>query len=95
MTYAVPLLLALSSCVSVIERDGPDAQGYRWVKDGAVGEPVVHTGVDVFLMCGQEKKALSCAVIRDGVCRVFLPEEPQPWQLAHELRHCEGWRHPK
>ena len=91
--YALILML-LASCTRV-ETDGPDAQGYRWQKDGPTGTPVIHRDVDVALYCGLEEKALSCAVQRgDGICNIYLPEKPQPWQEAHELRHCAGWRHP-
>lgn len=77
-----------------VETDGPDAQGYKWIKDGPVGTPVLHQRADVYLACGLEYKAKSCAVIAGGVCHVYLPPDPEPWQEAHELRHCQGWRHP-
>ena len=97
MGRCLSLLIAaalLSSCTRV-ETDGPDAQGYRWQKDGPIGTPILHRNVDVSLYCGLEEKALSCAIQRgDGNCDVYLPERPQPWQEAHELKHCAGWRHP-
>lgn len=91
-----PLILAvfvLAACTKV-ETDGPDAQGYKWQKDGASGVPVIHRDMDVFLYCGLEHNAKSCAIVAGGQCHVYLPRDPEPWQEAHELRHCEGWRHP-
>lgn len=74
--------------------DGPDAQGYKWVKGGPTGIPVIHRGVDTFLYCGLEPGAKSCAIIAEGICNVYLPPRPEPWQEPHELRHCRGERHP-
>ena len=87
------LLLLLVGC-SKVETDGPDAQGYKWVKDGQVGKPIIHRNADVFLSCMFEDKAQSCAIIAEGLCNVYLPPNPAPWMEAHELRHCAGWRHP-
>lgn len=92
MRYAL-ILLMLFAC-SKVETDGPDAQGYRWVKDGQVGKPIIHRDADVFLYCGLEHNAQSCAIIAEGLCNVYLPKNPEPWQEKHELKHCEGWRHP-
>ena len=89
----VSLMLALTACTH-IETVGPDAQGYHWVKDGPTGDPRIHRNVDVFLACGLEKCAKSCAVIANGICDVYLPPNPEPWQEWHETRHCQGWRHP-
>lgn len=86
-------LFVLAACVK-IETAGPDAQGYKWVRDGAVGVPVIHRDQDVYLRCAMDIKAKSCAVIENNVCNVYLPPNPEPWQEAHERRHCEGWRHP-
>ena len=91
--YRVLVVLFLLSC-SKVDTEGPDAQGYSWVKDGPVGKPVVHRDVDVFLHCGLEPGAKSCAIIAEGVCNVYLPPSPAPWQEPHELKHCAGWRHP-
>lgn len=77
-----------------VETDGPDLQGYKWQKDGPTGTPVIYRKVDVFLTCALEPHAKSCAIIKDGICRVYLPPDPEPWQESHELRHCQGWRHP-
>lgn len=88
------IILILTGCASVVF-DGPDAQGYHWVNNGPVGNPVIYKDVDVFLYCGLEEKAKSCAIQRgDGICSVYLPPDPEPWQEGHELRHCQGWRHP-
>jgi len=86
--------LFLTSCVSIIEQSGPDAQGYYWEKSGAVGTPVIHRDFDVYLYCGLEEKAESCAIIREGICNIYLPDDPKPWQESHELKHCQGWKHP-
>lgn len=95
MRLVVLLLVVLFGC-SQVEIDGPDAQGYNWVKDGPVGSPVIHRNADVFLNCGLMEKAESCAVQRgDGECHIYLPKNPPDWVEAHELRHCAGWRHPK
>ena len=84
----------LGAC-SRVETDGPDAQGYRWVKDGPVGTPVIHRDMDTFLYCGLEEKSKSCAIHRaNKVCDIYLPKNPEAWQEPHELRHCDGWRHP-
>lgn len=87
------IAITLASCTKV-DTDGPDEQGYKWIKDGAIGTPVIHRNMDVFLYCGLEHNAKSCAVIADGKCNIYLPSNPEPWQEAHEIRHCEGWRHP-
>ncbi len=88
-------LLLLAGCTQV-ETDGPDAQGYKWQKDGPSAPPEFHRGVDVYLNCSMEEHATSCAVQGrgDGKCHVYLPARPESWQEAHELRHCAGWRHP-
>lgn len=90
---AAAAFLLLAGCAR-IENDGPDAQGYKWQKDGPVGKPIYHQGVDVFLNCGMADHALSCAVHRADGCHIYLPANPLPWQKAHEERHCAGWRHP-
>lgn len=89
------LFLLLTACTQV-ETDGPDAQGYRWQKDGPSSKPVFHRGVDVFLNCSFEEKAKSCAIQGrgDNLCHIYLPEVVEDWQEKHELRHCAGWRHP-
>lgn len=86
-------MLALSACTR-IETDGPDAQGYRWQRDGMTGTPAIHRNVDVYLSCAFEEKATACSIIREGQCDIYLPSNPEPWMEAHELRHCAGWRHP-
>ena len=91
MKYLLPL--SLMSCITI---EGPDAQGYKWVKDGSVGKPdihIVHDG-NIYLYCGLELHAVSCSRIEKGVCDVYLPLGYEPWMRAHELRHCEGWSHP-
>lgn len=92
MKYALVILL-LCACTKV-EYEGPDAQGYAWQKDGPTGKPVIHRGYDVFLNCGIEPNAKSCARIANGICDIYLPPDPAPWQEPHELRHCAGWTHP-
>lgn len=93
MRRLLALVLLITAC-EFVQTDGPDAQGYRWQKDGSTGAPVVHYKADVFLRCGLEHNAKSCAVIHDGRCDVYLPEHPEAWQEAHERRHCDGWTHP-
>lgn len=88
------LLVALLAACTAVERDGPDAQGYRWERAGPVGKPTVHRSQDVYLRCGLEPHARSCARIEGGVCDVYLPPDPEPWMEPHELRHCAGWQHP-
>lgn len=88
--FAAFALLCLAACVTV-ERD---AQGYLWEFTGRKGSPKIWRDVDVFLNCGFILEAKSCAVIRDDVCDIYLPPDPEPWQEAHELRHCAGWQHP-
>lgn len=84
----------LAACTT-IELDGPDERGYKWVRDGMIGKPVIHRDVDVYLYCSFEEKAKSCAVqFGDGYCHIYLPKNPESWQEPHELRHCDGWRHP-
>ncbi len=91
MKYLLPL--SLMSCITI---EGPDAQGYKWVQDGLVGKPDIHIIPDgnIYLYCGLELHAVSCSRIEKDVCEVFLPLGYEPWMRAHELRHCEGWRHP-
>ena len=102
-TLLLVLFLAgsLSGCVNlspILAYDPPvkDAQGYTWERGGPVGEPVIHRGVDVYLNCMFEEKAEACTVQGrgDGLCHVYLSQNPEPWHEAHELKHCEGWRHP-
>ena len=97
MTRLLAVLL-LAGCAPFItyEPVEVDAQGYKWERGGPVGEPVYHVGLDVFLNCGLEEKAESCAVQGrgDGLCHVYLPADAAPWMEPHELRHCAGWRHP-
>lgn len=89
------MFIILCGCEQV-PTDGPDAQGYSWVKDGPSAPAQLHVGADVFLNCGLEEKAKSCAIQGrgDGLCHIYLPDDPAPWQEAHERRHCDGWRHP-
>jgi len=89
----VLLCLLIGGCI-IIPQEGTDPQGYKWRKDGSVGIPVIHKDTDVYLYCGLEEKAKSCAIVRDGVCDVYLPPDPEAWQEPHELKHCDGWRHP-
>ena len=91
--YALLALLILAGCERV-ELDGPDAQGYKWQKDGPVGAPIYHYGVDVYLNCNFAAHAQACSIFRDGECHIYLPQEYPPWMKAHEERHCAGWRHP-
>jgi hypothetical protein len=85
------LLLLLPACMDI----ETDAQGYKWESGGPKATPRINRDVDVFLYCGFEEKAKSCAVQRgDGICDVYLPKNPESWQEPHELRHCDGWRHP-
>ncbi len=93
MRLLVALLLALSTSAC---GEAPDAQGYTWVKDGPSAPAVIYRNVDVYLHCGFDSKARSCAVQGrgDGLCHVYLPKNPEPWMEPHERRHCDGWRHP-
>lgn len=89
------IIFLLSGCTQV-ETDGPDAQGYKWQKDGPSAPVVIHAGVDTYLNCGIEAKAKSCAIQGrgDGLCHIYLPPDPEPWMEPHERKHCAGWRHP-
>lgn len=91
--FAVAAVAALLTAEPV-EREGPDAQGYTWERTGPTGVPYVHTGVDVYLNCGLEPGAESCARVAGGRCDVYLPDDPAPWQEPHERKHCAGWVHP-
>ena len=95
MRIAALAALLLISCTK-IETEGPDAQGYKWAKEGSVAPAVYHRGVDVYLNCGVEPSAKSCAIQGrgDGLCHIYLPPNPEPWQQAHEEKHCNGWIHP-
>jgi len=102
---AVVRLLALASLLvgspacSKVETSGPDAQGYTWRKDGVAVDKAgwrYHTTKDIFLHCGLEPNAQSCALsgVAGTFCDIWLPLGAPAWMIAHEEKHCEGWTHP-
>lgn len=47
--------------------------------------------------CGSVKEALGCAITNDTYdypeCLIIMPEDSPDWLVAHEFRHCFGYKH--
>lgn len=99
--YVGLALLAVAVACTQIDTAGPDAQGYKWRRDGPVvprDKWAYHTvgNGNIYLHCNLEAAAESCAVVRaDGsACDIYLPPDAPAWRIAHEEKHCDGWTHP-
>lgn len=86
-------LLLLSGCATM-DISEPDEYGFRWYKSDFKCESVEITEVqDVTLHCS--KGACACLLLNraDNTCAIYLPKNPHPALLKHELRHANGELH--
>ena len=78
------LAMVLTGCSDLVKVAEPQAVTITWVR----AKPTE---------CGDAKNALGCAVTsptynaRD--CLIIMAEDSPDWVVAHEFRHCFGFKH--
>lgn len=102
MKKLLVVLLLLTGCAAYAPASEMTEPPLNWPKLQVIIEYVPFA--TRFDKCGGNVLALilfgaypeGCAIVylQEGICRVFLPENPSDELVAHELAHCEGRDHP-